>query len=300
MIVPDGTTNTTCVIHEDADDSDHFIGQPLGAMSATYYSISFFAKAINRNWVQCVVESSPVGGKYFNLSNGATGTGTGGLWSAYTENYGNGWYKCVMIVSTAATVASSVYIGIASADTVGSFQGLDQDSIAVWGIQCEIGIYPTSYIPTTTGTVTKVADVLQLNSNNMSANKGTISCDILYPSYTDDTERLLLDCSDGTNTNRISLSQTTDHLTVDFKSAGDNTTVNGSTDLVAGTIKNIKVMYDKTQLRATVNGSSEISSTSKTAAPTITTIGIGNNYGSVKQTNTIISNLTINKRSRSD
>ena len=288
VVCPDGVARTTNTLHEDATAAAlHLLAATINVTDTLVFSV--WAKAANRNWLALGLRD---GSRYacFNLSLGVIGTIQANT-TAAIEDWGNGWYRCIIRADHTSGTGAAIYVGEADNDT--TLDGLNQDSLYLFGAQVETGIYPTSYIPTTTGTVTKVADVLQFNSNNMSANKGTISCDILYPSYTDDTARLLLDCSDGTNTNRVSLYQTADHLGVDFKSAGDNTNASGSTDLVAGTIKNIKLMYDKTQLRATVNKTSEISPTSKTAAPTITTIGIGNNYGSVKQTNTIISNIKI-------
>jgi hypothetical protein len=73
--------------------------------------------------------------------------------------------------------------------------------LIVWGAQLEAGAFPTSYIPTTTATVTRSADVASISGSNFSGwfneSEGSI--------YTDNsnTNRVWACLSDGTTNNRL-------------------------------------------------------------------------------------------------
>jgi hypothetical protein len=51
----------------------------------------------------------------------------------------------------------------------GSYAGNGTGTIHAWGAQVEAGAFPTSYIPTTTATVTRSADVCSISGSNFSA-----------------------------------------------------------------------------------------------------------------------------------
>jgi hypothetical protein len=65
-------------------------------------------------------------------------------------------------------------------DNVPSFAGDGTSGIYLWGAQLEAGAYPTSYIPTTTATVTRNADVISKTgiSDLIGSTEGTIFCQL--------------------------------------------------------------------------------------------------------------------------
>ena len=85
----------------------------------------------------------------------------GGTLVGYTiQPVSGGWYR----ISVAAT-ASSRGINILRADGTTPTQG-----IYVWGAVLELGaLFPTSYIPTTSSTVTRSADVASMTGTNFSS-----------------------------------------------------------------------------------------------------------------------------------
>jgi hypothetical protein len=50
-----------------------------------------------------------------------------------------------------------------------SYIGTGTDTILIWGAQIEAGAFPTSYIPTTTATVTRAANVASIAGSNFSS-----------------------------------------------------------------------------------------------------------------------------------
>jgi hypothetical protein len=142
-----------------AVSSTHFINQqPAGAVNGTTATVSIFAKASELTRIQLVNNGGGLGISNFNLSAG-TATLVSGV-SASIENYGNGWYRCIM--SYIPTITGNYNIQIRLADSSGNttFLGNAVDGLFIWGAQIEAGANATSYIPTTSASVTRNADVI--------------------------------------------------------------------------------------------------------------------------------------------
>ena len=76
---------------------------------------------------------------------------------ASIQNYGNGWYRCIL--QTNDVLAGDFYVNYASSLTMGRFGATTtSNTLYIWGGQAESGSYPTSYIPTTSSSATRVAD----------------------------------------------------------------------------------------------------------------------------------------------
>jgi hypothetical protein len=97
----------------------------------------------------------------FNLQTGTLAQGT--LPSSTITNVGNGWYRVTILVTNNSTGIGSFFIAPILNGTTGrvaSFAGDGINGIHVWGAQLEAGAYATSYIPTTSATVTRNVDVV--------------------------------------------------------------------------------------------------------------------------------------------
>jgi hypothetical protein len=85
----------------------------------------------------------------------------------------------------AAPSAGSVFIRMADNTGLASYQGIAGYGIYIWGAQLEAGAFPTSYIPTTTATVTRSADVASITGTNFSSwyrqDEGSFFCSTTAP-----------------------------------------------------------------------------------------------------------------------
>ena len=145
--------------------------QTFSFVSGTTYTYSCFAKAGNGFFGMTMENGGVASGVavIWNVSTGAFSV-SGSVGSGYTlqahniENYGNGWYRCSMRVLLGSTVTGNIRVntsnGTMSSVIVQSDNG---NSVNVFGAQVETGSAATSYIRTTTGSVTRNADVITLS-----------------------------------------------------------------------------------------------------------------------------------------
>jgi len=207
----------------------HFIFQ-TGLPSNTY-TFSVFAKAGG----ETIFSMWLVGGTKkaeFNLSTGTNTSNTAGV-TANIENYGDGWYRCIMNFTATAGTDVRIY-GRDGA----SFTGNGVDGIFLWGAQAEAASTVTSYIPTTTAAVTRNADVINKTgvSSLIGQTEGTIYAEINITTF---NSGVFFSINDGTSANRIQMYKFTDNkIYCDRVSATQSATTSiSSSALSVGTYK---------------------------------------------------------------
>jgi hypothetical protein len=130
--------------------------------SGAAYTLSRYVKngTLGTNWVE-ITSVSPGGIRtFFNLATGVKGTSIGSPTSYNIVALPNGWYRVDMTITTGA-VYCDFYISPRPAD--GNPGPITGDGVSpafyTWGAMLEAGATASSYIPTTSATVTRAADL---------------------------------------------------------------------------------------------------------------------------------------------
>ena len=154
---PDGTQNAD-LLYPSVSGLD-FAFQQRTATNGTTYSQSIYVKAAGKNYCWMLYITGNVGAR-FDLINGAVVNNPSG--NAKIQSVGNGWFR----ISDVGVSTSLVYVGVGSADSASTDNTTvnGTDGIYAWGAQIEAGSYTTSYIPTTSASVTRLTDDVSLTS----------------------------------------------------------------------------------------------------------------------------------------
>jgi hypothetical protein len=160
---PDGTS-TADSITASAGLSVHAIIQNTASVTGSVRAVSFYVKASTHNFVQVLFGADTTSFANFNITAGAGAVGTvGSASTASIVDAGNGWYRCIINVST-ATATNGIFINLISSATASRYENwtaVGTESVYLWGVQCEQRSSVTAYIATTSAPITNYIPVLQ-------------------------------------------------------------------------------------------------------------------------------------------
>jgi hypothetical protein len=300
---PDGTQNADS-INDTTSNSRHVIEEPITGDLSLSRAMSLYAKQNTLRYLYMSVTDAGDFNCYsavFDLQSGivsATKVNGNATITASIQSVGNGWYRCI-ITGTMTTGTATFYPLIGTSDRPGftgtlinnnapSYAGSGQ-SLYIWGAQLEASSYPTSYIPTTSASATRVADACFKTGigSLFGANSGTIYFQTTYYPETnigggerfvyaqEDTSagfiRLWQDLVGGTQQFRM--------LVNDGGTQQVNASVNVSTFLSTTQPSVIKwaMAYEANRFVTYINGVQRMIDTSGTA-PTISEINFNNTF----------------------
>jgi hypothetical protein len=199
---PDGTTTADTV----NSSGTAVVSQSFTkAASAITYTGSLFVKGSATDFSVTIDDGTPTnrGRARFNLSTGTLGSVTNdGTFTGTTSTitlFPNDWYRLTVTTTTNTLTTARLRSFWTGAGT----------SINFWGAQLEAGAFATSYIPTTTATVTRAADISTsvatsvFESSWYRQDEGTVFAEASPKSGT-----AFVGFNDGTTSNRIRLAHT--------------------------------------------------------------------------------------------
>lgn len=163
IAAPDGATTADKIL-EAATSAAHNVQNAAAVTNAVTYVGSVFVKAAERGFALLAMVGTgvPTTAIQINLTTGAVSTGTGTPLNAFSVQYPGGWWRVGFSLAATSTNSASLntYCSTDGVWANRSYAGNASNGIYMWGAQFEAGAYPTSYIPTTSASVTRNADVM--------------------------------------------------------------------------------------------------------------------------------------------
>jgi hypothetical protein len=271
-VAPDGTTTADTLTTSGSDIVSQAVTVSSGA-TATFFHI---VKRGNHDWIRLTLLS---GGNdvraWFNIATGVKGTlgvgGTGVSVSSGMVPLANGFYLCWVTGNVPAATSYACIIATASADN--SFTRVNGTRHA-WGSQAEQASFYSSYIPTTTTSVLRAADVL------------TYTAGVSYPLTlwaeferavdTGGAERIT-QIDAGNNNDRVVLSVTAGDLLEGFMSTGGASqgAVSVAGSIGGNSVQKAVCRFDTNSIRAARAGTLSSEDTLATLPATPTTWRVG-------------------------
>ena len=247
VVSPSGYTNADKIIQDSANTSWGGVSQVYSPTAPA--TLSVFAKKIDNDYIAVIGHSVNPTAAWFNLADGTVGTTEVNVTSASIVDYGNGWYRC----SITATTVNRFTVLHASSN--GGNTAPVNSETALWGFQLEASSsYPTSYIPTTSASVTRNADVISKTgiSSLIGQTEGTVFVDAVFGDVYD-TNNLLMTLSDGTVNNLVYINRSNGNAEIVVKVSGVSQVTYNSSILSAGVHK-VAIGYKANEFVVYIDG----------------------------------------------
>lgn len=256
VVAPDGTTTAETIVFDRGSATSgtaNFsqVQQVINLATSGTYTLSVYAKA---------TASGDVGKQFYIRAKDTLVSG------ALTSS----WVRYTSTETGVAAGNTSIMIG-----NRGGFTADQSVSVDLWGAQLETGSVATSYIPTTTGTGSRSADVISVSgavSGSIGQTEGTIYAEFEHTSNT--AERRVIALSDGTATNRIFIWAMSNILYAQIQ--GNSIAI---VNPIPSGYNKVAFAYQQNgvsgNLFASINGGAVVSGTSTTYPATINRVAIG-------------------------
>ena len=180
---PDGTTNA-----DECETTSNFsqMYQTISLSASTTYTWSFYAKKGTM---------TDIGQQILNMN----GDGNYGISGSYYSQIGSDWTRVSFTFTTGVNGGNTRFYPINSSGVTGS--------IYLWGFQVEQYSVDTSYIPTTSGSVTRVKTVWETTGlgSVLKPTEGVLMVEIRFPHGSTGMATNILSVSSGNMTNMVNI-----------------------------------------------------------------------------------------------
>ena len=264
--------------------------------SGTTNTVSIFAKIGTQSngftiTVQEGVNTNYTSGvcQVFLLDSGTLGA-SGSVGSGFSivnsriENYGNGWYRCTISVLTSFTPsAATITIRNAAILTANLPTVVPGNNCYIWGVQLETGSVATSYIPTTTGSVTRDGDVIIKTgvSGLIGQTEGTMYAEFDVAFNNRNTDIISLD-STGTQNGFFMTIRNSGLVQLIVRQSTTNALIFQRTGAIPVGINKVAIAYKNGDFAISLNGTAAQVDTTSITMPSVAisraTIGLGQLY----------------------
>ena len=283
---PSGTSTANELV-EDILLAAHTCQQSAGtATIGTTYTFSVFVKRKDTSNQFLLIGTSGLVSASFmsvNLTNGVTATGIGSPAAPINVSstaYPNGWYRVQFSVVATSAAAITLDIRLSRDGTWAnrSYLGDGVQSSLIWGAQVEVGTFPTSYIPTTTASVVRSADVCSISASNFTG----------FWNQSAGTLVEAFEASPNTNTTYVSASngnivQNSVHMDNDtglmravyYSGSSLVATLDLGSVGTVGTVNTIATAYSVNDFAASRNGGTVVTDTSGAVPASLSQMNIG-------------------------
>jgi len=205
-------TSGGAVIHTMLNTGGTSATQATSITSGVVYTGSIFLKKIagSVDWVQVALASAGFGTSQYvniNLSDGTIGNSSGG--TARVESYANGWYRVSWTCTATVTTTTSGTLVVAGINNTNgttrtpSYAGNIANKFLAAAAQFEVGSSTTSYIPTTTSSGVRSADVCNITGTNFSGfynnSEGTLVSNAYSNALSPTTQNPVVSIESGTS-----------------------------------------------------------------------------------------------------
>jgi hypothetical protein len=271
-IAPDGTLTADKITT--TNSANALFNVNGSGTTAADYTVSLFIKPINNNSVGLGMTNDTTG-EAFVLINLQTGAGTTTQQSGWSnasykwEQYENGWYR-ISLTATKGASGNARFI----------LKGNASSEYYIWGAQLEAGSYATSYIPTTSASVTRNADVISKTgiSSLIGQTEGTMFADIDFKANTGEVG-VIMEITSGASNQRVLIYYSSTTILC-FANAG----VFSYSQTTSERLK-IAFAYKSNDSALYVNGVQKAVSSSSLSYSSLSQLNIGSNYKFEQPTN---------------